>query len=144
MICKWYFFNEPTEEFSEILAFRINSNWIPPKGHPLLEIFLRQMERELFPLLPGNSTSYNLTKEEWKAMRRLAEDPSFVIKPADKGSCVVVWDKFGYLAETETHLKDNNTYKDIKFGDDDLVKLVEKSNKVFKQLLFKQNVLFRV
>ena len=65
-------------------------------------------------------------------MRRLAEDRSIVIKPADKGSCVVVWDKLDYLAEAENHLKDNNTYKDVKCEDDDLVKLVEKSNKIFK------------
>ena len=30
-----------------------------------------------------------------------------------------------------------NTYQDITFGDDDLVKLVEKSNQMFKQLLSK-------
>ena len=67
------------------------SNWSPPKGHPALEMFLSQMDGEIFSLLPGKSTSYNLTKEEWKAMRRLAEDRRIVIKPADKGSSVVVW-----------------------------------------------------
>ena len=51
------------------------------------------MEGEIFSLLSGNSTSYNLIKEKWKAIRGLAEDRSIVIKPADKGSCVVVWDK---------------------------------------------------
>ena len=70
----------------------------------------------------------------------MAEDHSIFIKPADKGSCVVVWDKLDYLAEAENHLKDINTYQDIKFGDDDLVKLVEKSNQMFKQLLSKQNI----
>ena len=116
------------------------SNWSPPKGHPALEMFLSQMEGEIFSLLPGKSTSYNLTKEEWKAMKGLAEDRRIVIKPADKGSCVVVWDKLDYLAEAENHLKDNNTYKDVKFGDDDLVKLVGTYNKMFKQLLSKQNI----
>ena len=69
-------------------------------------------------------------------MRVLEEDRSIVIKPAD----VVVWDTLDYLAEAENHLKDNNTYKDVKYGDDDLVTLVEKSNKMFKQLLSKQNI----
>ena len=32
--------NEPTEDFSEIPAFRIKSNLSPPNGHPALEIFL--------------------------------------------------------------------------------------------------------
>ena len=65
-------------------------------------------------------------------MRGLAEDRSIVIKPADKGSCVVVWDKLDYLAEAENHLNDSSTYQDAKFGDDDLVKLVEQSNKMFQ------------
>ena len=73
-------------------------------------------------------------------MRGLVEDRSIVIKPADKGSCVAVWGKLDYLAEAENHLKDNNTYQDVKFRDDDLVKLVEKSYQMFKQLLSKQNI----
>ena len=70
----------------------------------------------------------------------MAEDCNIVIKPADKGSCVVVWDKLDYLEETENHLKDNNTYKNVKFEDNDLVKLVEKNNKMFKQLHSKQKI----
>ena len=125
------------EDFSEIPEFRIESNWSPSKGHPALKIFLSQMEAEIFSLLTGNSASYNLTKEEWKAMRGLLEDRSIVIKLANKWSCVVLWDTLDYLAET----KDSNTAdKDVKFGDDDLVKLVEKSNQIFKQLLSKQNI----
>ena len=34
-----------------------------------------------------------MTKEEWQAMRNLVEDRSIIIKPADKGSCVVAWDR---------------------------------------------------
>ena len=73
-------------------------------------------------------------------MRWLAEDCNIVIKPADKGSCVVVWDKLDFLAKAENHLKDNNTYKNVKFEYDDLIKLVEKSNKMFKQLHSKRNI----
>ena len=60
----------------------------------------------------------------------MAEDRSIVIKPADNGFCVVAWDKLDYLAESENHLKDKNTYQDVKIGDDDLVNLVEKSNRM--------------
>ena len=38
MRCKCFLRNEATEEFSEIPAFKIRSNWSPPKGHPALEI----------------------------------------------------------------------------------------------------------
>ena len=59
------------------------------------------MEADLFSFLPGYTTQYNLSKEEWLAMRGFAEDGSIVIKPADKGSCVVVWDRTEYLPEAE-------------------------------------------
>ena len=95
------------------------------------------MEADLFSLLPGNTTQYNLSKEEWLAMRELAEDRSIVMKPADKGSCVVVWDKADYLLEAEKHLSDLSTYKEVKFGDRELFKLVEESNEMFRRLLSK-------
>ena len=66
----------------------------------------------------------------------LAEDRSIVIKPVDKGSCLVVWDKIDYLTEVENHLSDNSYYKDVNFGDDDLIKLVEQSKKkIFRKFL---------
>ena len=54
------------ENFSETPAFRTKSTWNPPQGHPALEMFLSQMEADVFSLLPGNTTQYNLSKEEWK------------------------------------------------------------------------------
>ena len=75
------------------------------------------MESNVFSLLPDNTSRYSLTKEKWLAMRGLAEDPNIVIKPADKDSCVVVWDKTDYLLEAEKHLSDSNTYKEVKLGD---------------------------
>ena len=66
MRCKWFFRNGSTEDFGEIPALRIKSNWSPPKGHSALDMFLSQMEGELFSLLPGNSTSYTLLKRNEK------------------------------------------------------------------------------
>ena len=71
-------------------------------------------------------------------MRRLAEDRSILIKPAAKGSCVVIWDRTDYLLAAEKLLSDSNTYKNIKFGDNKPVKLVEESNVMFKGLLSKK------
>ena len=74
------------------------------------------------------------------AMRGLAEDTSIVIKPEDKGSCVVGWGRTDYLVEAENHLSDSSTYKEAKFGEKELVKLVEQSNRMFKQLLPKKSI----
>ena len=50
-------------------------------------------------------------------MTALANDRSIVIKKADKGSCVVVWDRNDYMGEAEKQLSDENIYKDINFKD---------------------------
>ena len=64
MSCKKFFRDEPIENLSEIAALRVKYNWSPPKGQSAPEMFLRQMEEEIFSLLPGHFTSYKLTKKE--------------------------------------------------------------------------------
>ena len=51
----------------------------------------------------------------------LAEDRSIIIKPADKGSCVVVWDREDYLAEGYKQLSDTSTYTEVKKYNDKLL-----------------------
>ena len=65
-------------------------------------------------------------------MRLLAKDRSIVIKKADKGSCVVVWDREDYIAEASKQLNDESVYKSVKFKDKTLQDLTEKSNNIFK------------
>ena len=124
-------------------AFRVKSNWNPSKGHPTVETFLITLETEIFSVLPGTPLDYNLSKEEWLAMRGLVEDRNIIIKPADKGSCVVVWDREDYTAEADRQLKDNETYESSSLKYVDLVKLVEKSNSIFHSLLEKGNLLLK-
>ena len=66
-------------------------------------------------------------------MTRLAEDHGIVIKPADKGFFVVVWDRTDYLKEAKKHLSDSNTFKQVTFDDNELVKLAEVSNTMLKK-----------
>ena len=68
-------------------------------------------------------------------MTGLTEGRNIIIKPADKGSCVVLWDREDYLAETDRQLQDNETYESSSFKDADLVKLIEKSNSIFRFLI---------
>ena len=67
-------------------------------------------------------------------MRGLAEDCNIIIKKADKGSCVVLWDREDYLAEAEKQLQDVDIYQDTDFQESDLLDLVEKSNSMTKSL----------
>ena len=54
----------------------------------------------------------------------MADDKQIVIKKADKGSCVVIWDRDDYLAEAERQLKDENVYRNVNFNE----KLIEDLN----------------
>ena len=72
------------------------------------------MEHELFSFLPGKPQNYNLTKEEWQVLKNLKEDIFIIIKPADKESCVVLWDREDYLAEGYKQLSDKSIYVNVK------------------------------
>ena len=107
---KWNFRNEITEDFSTIPVFRPKSNWTPPAGHPNLEMFLSEIEKEFFEGVFIHFSHFhrqNFSREEWKTLRDLAEDKGIIIKSADKGSCVVIWDRKDYLTEADRQLIDN-------------------------------------
>ena len=67
-------------------------------------------------------------------MRSLADDQNRVIKKANKGSCVVVWDRNDYLMEAEKQLSEKNVYKDVNFNEKLIQDLTETSNKIFRIL----------
>ena len=104
--------------------------------HPGLELFLSQIENDIFENLVKDSTpiNSNMTKERWDALRGLADGRSIVNKKADKDSCVAVWCTDDYNKEAENQLKDNTVYKDVNFKETMLSDLVDKSNKLFKSL----------
>ena len=106
MRIKWYFQDEISKHFSEVPAFSSKSSWKPPQGHPNLEVYLRYVENKFFSIVDEPIRYSNLSKEEWVAMRSLADDCSIVIKKADKGDCIVVWCRNHYLEEAEKQLKD--------------------------------------
>ena len=134
MRIKWHFRNEPTLDFSNIPAFAPKSAWKPPKGHPNLEILLCQVESDLFKAIERQLGYSNLSKEEWDGIRSLNDDRNIVLKRADKGSCVVIWDRNDYVQEAETQLSNQNVYKSVEFKGKILTELVEKSNHFFKSL----------
>ena len=55
-------------------------------------------------MLPGKATNYNLSKEKYLTMRCLQNGKSFIIKQADKGSAVIVWDRTDFLKKEERQL----------------------------------------
>ena len=110
------------------------SSWKPTKGNPNLDMFLSKVEQDLFKMIETPTRYSNLSSDEWKAIRSLADDRSIVIKKADKGLAVVVWDRVDYIKEGQKQLKDENVYKRVNFKDQNLSELVDKSNHFFRGL----------
>ena len=52
----------------------------------------------------------NLTKEEYKAIKSLKNNTDIIIKPADKGSAIVILDKQSYINEGQRQLNDSMFY----------------------------------
>ena len=54
-----------------------------------------------------------MTKGERDAVYSLKNANSIIIREADEGSAVVVWDREDYLKEAKNQLNDKNVYKEL-------------------------------
>ncbi len=100
---------------NRILPFVGPSSWTPPIDelppeiktliHEDLEIFKKHYKsiREKF----------NISLQEVKALRELTNTKHIVIKPADKGSAVVILSREQYILEVERQLNDSVYYKKL-------------------------------
>ena len=107
---------------------------MPPQVHPCLEVFLSQVENELFGLPKADIKYSNLSREEWNAIRSLADDRTIIIKKVDNGLCIVIWSMNDCLMEAEKQLSDKKVYQEVSNGENILSKLAEMSNKMFSNL----------
>ena len=55
----------------------------------------------------------NLTKVEHDTLYRLRNDSTIIIKGADNGLVVIVWDSEDYLKEAYKHFEDREVYKEV-------------------------------
>lgn len=122
MKIKWCFRNEQTQisNFSETPAFS-------PKFSASHLNFLLQY--------------FNFSHEEWKIIRFLAKDRSIITKKADKGSCVVVWNRADYSKEAEEQMAKNDVYKEVTCNEKMLSQLVSATNQCFECLVSKGYIL---
>ena len=117
---KWFFRNEESNE--NYNRFKKKSKFNPKGKDASIEIYLSRLEEEIMNL-DFHLKYHNLSKGERAALKSLKDDTSIVIKQADKGSAVVVWDRDDYLREAESQLGDSNVYEEVK--DDFVSPLVE-------------------
>ena len=72
-----------------------------------------------------------LTESERKALYDLENDKIIVIKSADKGSAVVVWDREDYIKEAEKQLGDEQVYEEVS---NDAAPLLKTINEVIAKI----------
>ena len=76
-----------------------------------LEAFGRMLRFKWFSR--NYEKEFNLTREERRALFDLKNEKTMVIKGADKGSAVVVWDRDDYIQEAEKQLGDKEIYEEV-------------------------------
>ena len=107
---RMFYQNDLSPSFSEKPTFKVPSSWTPSIIFMQLELYLSEIEDKLININESGESYQNLSKDEREALKSLMNDNEIIIKPADKGSAVVIWSKHDYLLEASNQLSDTNVY----------------------------------
>ncbi len=94
-------------------TFTNPSTYEPPNTPRALETLIDTNEFELSKFKFIKPTYQNITKTEREGLKQLMNNPSIVIKQADKGSAVVLMDRCDYVAEGMSQLGNEKFYKPL-------------------------------
>ncbi|XP_072043164.1 uncharacterized protein [Amphiura filiformis] len=88
------------------------STWTPPPGeNKIIDKVINRCRDELEPYLKSKATyKPNMSQNELSALKKLKANRDIIIKSADKGGAVVVWDSNLYTEEANRQLSDVSTY----------------------------------
>ena len=76
-----------------------------------LETFCKTVRMQEYKYNIPKPKFHNLTKGERQALHSLQNNPEIVIKPADKGGCIVLQNTLDYIQECLRQLSDTNFYE---------------------------------
>ena len=93
--------------------FKPKSKFNPRNKDAPIELYLSSLEEKLITVEVPKDRFEILTESERKALYDLENDKIIVIKSADKGSAVVVWDREDYIKEAEKQLGDEQVYEEV-------------------------------
>ena len=111
------------------------SHWTPEKGRdPWLDLYIEEVKRSVLAGVAKNRED-NLSKKEEEAFMELMLDEDIVIRPADKGSGVVVGNTKDYWDKLYRELEDSSTYRPT---DGDQTQKVYKKVKLLADRLYKK------
>ncbi len=93
--------------------FKKPSSWQPKKRDPVLESFVNAVASDIDSHVPPKDRRKNLSRPEQAALDTLSNNDSIIIKPADKGSAVVVINKSDYITEANKLLHNTAHYRKL-------------------------------
>ena len=105
-----------SEEESPHKILRPSKGWKPDDAEMDPNILrckisvLNELEAELDQ---RKSNRFNITKEERKAITTLKNNKQIIIKPADKGGAIVLWDIESYIQEGNRQLANKDHYRQL-------------------------------
>ena len=85
----------------------------PRNKDTVTETYLSSLVERLLEIDISSKRFNNLAKEERNELYNLRDDPTIMIKGADKGSEVVFWDREDYLKEASKQLEDQDVYEKV-------------------------------
>ena len=94
--------------------FNNKSSWRPNPPNKTLDAFKRAFKMNLLKDTVHKRPIPNLSKDQWKGLLNLRNNPHIVIKKADKGSAIVIMNTIDYLREGYRQLNDSNFYTKLK------------------------------
>ena len=106
---KWHFRSYKRD--SPINTLKTKPTFHPKNKDAAIELYLSSLEEKLLKIKVPLDKFNNLTKEDWDALYNPRNDETIVIKDADKGSAVVVWDSEDYIKEAENQLGNTTIYE---------------------------------
>ena len=105
---KWHFRNEENE--FELDQFKPKSTFNPRNKDATAEVYMSSLEEKLMKIEMPKDKYNNITSKERQALYDLKNNKNIVIKGADKGSAVVIWDRDHYIKQAEKQLGDSDVY----------------------------------
>jgi len=117
--------------------FRLPSSWNPP-GSTVLEAYITANKQAVDALIPRAPHSHNLSREQTLAITQLKHLTNITIKPADKGSCVVILNTIDYITEAHRQLNDTESYQLLK--SDPTISHTKEANKIVDQMFHKGEI----
>ena len=107
----WHFRND--EKLFPYEKFRPKSTFNPRNKDTLIETYVSCLKERILDLDISSERFNILTREERNLLLNLRDDPTIIIKGADKGSAVVAWDREDNLKEAYKQLEDKDVYEEV-------------------------------